>query len=224
MEGESHKLTDPDENNLRTLAKAYYVAKEAVIRWGFGDELDWQYNVSLDLLTENDFLREAAWVILSSGMSERVIRLKFPGVSRAFYDWTSAERIVANAPDCKAEAFNHFRHSMKIDAVITLATHICERGFSSVRQRVTEDGVLYLSQFPFLGPATSYHLAKNIGLAVAKPDRHLKRIALTLGYRSVQHLCADISTITDEPVPIVDLVLWRFAVHQSRYLRRLSKS
>jgi hypothetical protein len=62
------------------------------------------------------------------------------------------------------------------------------------------------------------HLAKNLGLPVAKPDRHLVRIAGAAGYPNVDALCKDISEITQHPPSVVDVVLWRFATIQPSYL------
>jgi hypothetical protein len=210
--------------DLRQIAKAYYVAKQALLRQGYAEELDWQCSLSIGDLKEQEFLREAAWVILSSGMSETVIRSKFDDISRAFFDWTSAKVIATNARDCKERAFCHFGHSSKLDAIVDIACHVENAGFAAVVERVIDRGVDYLRQFAFLGPATSYHLAKNIGLPVAKPDRHLTRIASALGYQCVQQLCADIASATEETIPMIDIVLWRFSAEHPRYISRFSRS
>ena len=76
------------------LAAAYMTAKERVIQSGFAHEIDWQHNVALESITESSFLREAAWVILSAGMREQVIRDKFPAISTAFRHWARAADIV----------------------------------------------------------------------------------------------------------------------------------
>jgi hypothetical protein len=94
---------------------------------------------------------------------------------------------------------------------------VAHDGFPRTFLQIKEGGVNYLQQFPYLGPITSLHLAKNIGLPVAKPDRHLRRIADKLGYSCVQKLCEDIARATDEPVPVVDLVLWRYSTLRQQY-------
>lgn len=208
--------------SLRTLAKAYYIAKSVVIQEGFAPEIDWQYQVSLDTLDESTFLCEAAWVILNSGMRERVISRKFPDISKAFFNWQCSRIIVSHADNCRAKALRHFNHVAKIEAIVNIATHVNILGFKKVTELISEDGVAYLKQFPYIGPATSLHLAKNIGLPLAKPDRHLRRIATGLGYENVQDLCSDISFITGEPVPVVDLVVWRYATRHQRQLLRFA--
>ena len=54
-------------------------------------------------------------------------------------------------------------------------------------------------------------------LNVAKPDRHLKRIAQIFGYTDVQELCKEVSQSTGDKMSVVDLVFWRFAVITPEY-------
>jgi hypothetical protein len=68
-----------------------------------------------------------------------------------------------------------------------------------------------LRKFPYVGPITYFHLAKNIGLPVAKPDRHLSRLANQFNFFDVQTLCDYLSEETGDSIPVVDIVLWRYA-------------
>ena len=198
-------------NKQRRIAKAYLIAKNRLIKMGYADEIDWQYEASLEQLSEPKLLEESAWVILNSGMKETVVRKRFPSISNAFNDWESAKYISNNALECKKKALSYFNHKPKIDAIISIARRISDEGFSKIFSEIKAHGINYLRQFPFLGPVTSIHLAKNIGMDVAKPDRHLKRLASTIGYNSVQSLCEEISLITEDPVPVIDIVLWRIS-------------
>ena len=81
----------------------------------------------------------------------------------------------------------------------------------SIRDRIEEKPLETLSEFPYIGPVTVYHLAKNLGFPVAKPDRHLVRIANVVGRASPAELCDELSLATGDPVQLVDLVLWRYA-------------
>ena len=65
--------------------------------------------------------------------------------------------------------------------------------------------------FLSFGPITSVHLSKNIGLPLAKPDRHLVRLANDFGYESAEELCEQISSLVGDSVAVVDVVLWRYA-------------
>jgi hypothetical protein len=215
-------ITQDSNERLRHLAKAYYIAKGALIREGYAVEMDWQYEVSLQKLDEQVFLREAAWVILSSGMRETVIRGLFADISQAFFNWESSKQIAMHADHCKTDAIRHFNHQGKIGAIIKVATHVYQQGFSYVAESVRQGGVEYLQQLPYLGPATSCHLAKNIGLPVAKPDRHLLRLVDKLGFSSAQHLCLAIADITDDPIPVIDLVLWRYSTRYSHKINQFA--
>lgn len=142
--------TDPE-----VLANLYIEIKRDLIGRGFADEIDWQDQLSLEGVTENDFLREAAWVIISAGMSEYVVRKIFPKIARAFFNWHSAKVIMRNRRVCRRNALAYFRHKRKIDAIIHLSLYVADRGFKKVRDTVENYGVDFLMQFPYLGPATA---------------------------------------------------------------------
>lgn len=210
----SRKLTPGLSSRL---ARAYLCAKEAVVSEGYGSEIDWQAQVSLDSTSETDFLREATWVILASGLHEQCVRRVFPEVGEALLRWVSAEAIVDDLEGCRSRALTVFRNERKIGAVLRIACHVNDIGFSETQRRIRQEGISFIRCLPYMGPATSYHLAKNIGLDVAKPDRHLVRIAALAGYE-VGDLCREISIAVGDRVPVVDVVLWRFANLHRDYL------
>lgn len=209
---------DMPDSHLWEIVRSYLVIKESVIDRGFANEIDWQNRQAIDTLTESAFLCEAAWVILSSGMRERTIRKKFDLISGAFFDWKSAKKISRRADHCRRSALEHFNHVPKINAILSMSAHVSKYGFDSVVENIKENGVEFISQFPYMGPATSFHLAKNIGLSFAKPDRHLVRIANAVGYSSPNNLCSDISELVGDKIAVVDLVLWRYATLFDNYL------
>ncbi|MGO9022294.1 MAG: hypothetical protein ACLQVJ_28485 [Syntrophobacteraceae bacterium] len=200
-----------DDSEPENLLLLYLRAKKAVLDAGYGDEVEWQASISFEEVDENHFLREAAWVVLSSGMRETVVRKKFPEISHAFFEWESARKISARADQCRQNALACFGHLGKINAIIFISAHVERHGFGSVQRAIEAEGIPYIMQFPFMGPATSFHFAKNIGLSVVKPDRHLVRIAKRLGYKSPEALCSEISNLTGDRVSVVDIVLWRYA-------------
>jgi hypothetical protein len=171
---------------IEDIASIYMSIKSFVIDAGYVGEVDWQEDVSLDNVDEKVFLQQAGWVVLSSGMRESVIKQKFPGISKAFLEWESAELIVRNRERCFVDAIQCFGHKKKISAIIDIAEDVAEKGFVHVCDNIASEGVDYIMGWPYMGPATSYHFAKNLGLPVAKPDRHLVRIAKKVGYDSPQ--------------------------------------
>jgi len=202
---------------LQRVVDFYLLAKGIVIDEGFGSEIAWQNEVRLAKLNETAFLREAAWVVLSSGMRETVIRGKFPAFSQAFHNWTSAEQISDGAEDCRQRALRVFAHRGKVDSIIDIAGRIVREGFDSFKNKIDSEGVVFLQSLPFIGPATSFHLAKNVGLDVVKPDRHLVRVCALAGYKTPTDFCEEISNIVGDRLAVVDLVVWRYATINPGY-------
>jgi len=199
------------------LVQAYLFAKDFVCAKGYAGEVEWQDLRSPEEIDERTFLREAAWVVLASGMRETVIRNLFDTFSHAFFDWQSAKQISENRRRVRRDAMQVFGHSGKVDAIISLADHVTTNGIACIAERLRQEGSEYLTQFPYLGPATSCHLAKNLGLEIAKPDRHLVRIAAASGCDSVRAMCTLIATCVGDRIAVVDLVIWRFATLHGGY-------
>jgi hypothetical protein len=194
-----------------TLAMAYLAAKAHVIDSGFAEEIDWQEERGFESISETEFLREAAWVVLSSGFRESVVRRLFPEISRAFLNWIGAEEIENRMSECQTAALLIFAHKRKIAAIVDIISRAANEGFCRIKEKIKEDGVAYIQQLPFMGPVTSLHLAKNVGLCFVKPDRHLVRIASLTGYPSPDLMCRTIASVVGESIPVVDLVVWRYA-------------
>jgi hypothetical protein len=200
------------------LKDAFLLARAFVAEHGFSSEIEWQDSRSLDLLTEDSFLQEYAWVVLASGMREAVVRRKFPSISGCFFSWSSAKRIADHAEACVQAALRVFRHEPKMRAIVFTAGLIANEGFARFRQSLQARPLDTLLGLPYIGPVTQYHLAKNIGVNVAKPDRYLVRIAHLFGYPTVQDFCEAVSRETGSKAAVVDLVFWRFATLRKDYL------
>lgn len=190
----------------------YKSAKEQLSATAFQEEFHWQEGVDLQEFTESDLLREAAWVILCCGFRESVVRRQFSYLSLCFRDWESAAAICDNGALCRATALSAFRNVRKVEAILWTAQYVCDVGFDRFKRTILEDPLQALRSLPYIGEVTSYHLAKNLGADVAKPDRHLVRFAASQGFSDVHALCSQISQATGDPLRVVDVVLWRFLV------------
>jgi hypothetical protein len=192
------------------LIQHYLQAKSWIGRSPFVRELEWQSSVQTISLTETEFLRQYAWVVLNSGFREAVVRKYFSYISLCFCDWESASAIVQNSAACIGCAASVFGNTRKLKALVEAAHRIESDGFEAFRVRIEADIMSGLEKFPYIGTVTKFHLAKNLGLDVAKPDRHLVRIANRFGYKDVQKMCRDIFDICGDKIAVADLVLWRF--------------
>ena len=204
--------------NSRSVASLYLEAKAFIIDRGFADEIDWQSQASFHLVNESTFLREAAWVVLSSGLSEKVVRARFANVCGALGGLQCAKDVWRHRRAYRTDALLAFRSPRKIDAILAICGYVSRYSFERCCSLIESEGVDFLARFPQLGPATSRHLAKNLGFSVAKPDRHLVRIASALGYESAAALCAELNEVVGDSVAVVDLVLWRYATLIPDYL------
>jgi len=207
------------DNGPAALLDVYLTAKEAVVARGFAWEIDWQAERRLDRIGESDFLRESAWTVLSAGFREAVIRRLFGPLCEAFLGMQSAAAIQANRARCRRDALKVFNNHRKVTAILDIASIVDDMGFERVRRQIELDGVRFLQTLPYIGPITAFHLAKNLGLPVVKPDRHLQRIAAAAGFSSPLEMCQLISDHLGEPVQVVDVVLWRYATLFSDYVR-----
>ena len=214
---ESFKPEKAQKIDPGDLASLYMDFKESVIRSGYADEVDWQTELDFESITESDFLREAAWVVLSSGFRESVVRGCFQHVSEAFLEWCSAERIDACRDQCKTRAISVFGCRRKIEAIAEIVETVAHESFECIKLQIQSRGIYYLQKFPFIGPTTSYHLAKNIGIGVVKPDRHLVRMAHISGHNSPIQMCSVVSATVGDSIAVVDLVFWRYATLNSSY-------
>lgn len=199
------------------LLDVYLTAKEAVIARGFAWEIDWQEERRIDRIDEADFLRESAWVVLSTGFRDSVVRRLFGPFCEALLGMQSAAAIQANRERCRRDALKVFNNSRKVTAVLDIASIVDDMGFERVCRQIEQDNVRFLQTLPYIGPITALHLAKNLGLPVVKPDRHLQRVAAAAGFSSPRELCRAISERLGDPLQVVDVVLWRYATLFSDY-------
>ena len=199
-----------EADRVTALTRIFDDALDCVVRRGYGDEVCWARETTLAALTERKFLSELAWCVLNAGMRESVVRAKWPAISAAFFDFASSEAICATTESCVRLARRSFNHPAKMRAIVDGASRIrASGGFARFQRELSLRPLELLAEFSFIGPVTVFHLARNIGIDCAKPDRHLTRFAAAWGYEDVAALCADVASAVEERIGVVDVVLWR---------------
>jgi len=208
----------------RGITQHYHEAKRWVLKSEYYSEVQWQSERLPEKVTETDFLREYAWVVLNSGFRESIIRDKFDYISLCYCDWVSAEEIVCNAALCVRTAAQALNNRQKLEAIVKAAAIVNRTGFRSFWFVVKEDPLDELRTLPFIGPVTARHLAKNLGFPCVKPDRHLVRLAKEYGFVDVETMCEAIQVESGDDLGVLDIVLWRYEEQRSahRYGRRVS--
>lgn len=159
---------------------------------GYGGDVHWAENLTPPPDAEH-FAREVIFVICNSGM-------RFTVAQRIYND-------VIAALECGSSAAIAFGHKGKAAAI--------DQVWANRDQFYTEftsapDKVGYCETLPWVGAITKYHLAKNFGVDVAKPDVHLQRLA-DLYETTPQALCEHIASIAGLRVATIDTLLWRAA-------------
>ncbi len=201
----------------------YLDIKEQVIHFGYEYEIEWQENIDIEKINETDFLREYAWVIFSSGFKESILRTKFDGISNAFNNWVDVDNLNRNKQKNKIQALKIFNNKSKMDGVCDVIQFLHENGFQVVKDNLIQKNENYFYQFKFLGPVTTIHLFKNLGVSTVKPDRHLMRIADALGFKNPLELCTEILEVTGDSLNVIDIIFWRWATIEPHYIEYLSK-
>jgi hypothetical protein len=152
------------------------------------DDIRWAQNLTSP---EDNFASEVVYVICNSGMKHTVARDIYLRVMRSLRAGTAV--------------FDVFKHPGKVAAIETVWR---ERTGILIGFLEAPDRLAYCGALPWIGEITKYHLAKNFGVDVAKPDVHLKRLADREG-TTAQALCERLAGETGYRIATVDTVLWR---------------
>ena len=171
-------------------AKQFREIDRAVRRAGYKAAIEWSENIRMPANAE-DFASEAIYVICNSGMANRI-------ALPIFEDCMTALR---SGRSCKTA----FGHPGKSDAI----DYIWKKRRSLYRKLLKADDLIeFCETLPWIGRTTKFHLAKNLGADVAKPDVHLNRLAEPEGV-TAQELCERLARETGYRAATGDLVLWR---------------
>lgn len=158
---------------------------------GFAEEdLSWSQSCMPPSRPEQ-FALETIFVICNSGMQNKVARMIFEKVRGAILEGRSAR-----------EEFGHPGKAGAIDDIWSRREELMA-GYLQA-----DDKIAFCRTIPWIGGITCYHLAKNFGAQVAKPDVHLQRLAERHG-TTCQDLCEVLAERTGFSVSSVDLILWR---------------
>ena len=141
--------------------------------------------------TAEGFAGEAIYVVCNSGMKNSVAA---PLAVRCLAALAAGASVTT--------VYGHPGKAAAIDAIWQQRAMLFERYCRE------NDKVALLSELPWIGPVTKYHLAKNLGADTAKPDVHLERLARR--DRTTTHeLCQRLARQTGYRVATIDTILWR---------------
>lgn len=184
------KYAEPTDVKKNVVILLYKTAKRYCIERGFKKEIDIVELRQYKNVDKHYFFYEYVYVVLNAGMKNQV-----------------AERIYSQFIEKGSNAIGHPGKREAVEEVEKDLDNI----FTKLRSYgEVEDILEYLETLPWIGPITKYHLARNLGIDVAKPDRHMVRLYESLGFVGVYELCKYISEDVGDRIGTVDVVLWRF--------------
>lgn len=141
--------------------------------------------------TAEEFASEAIFVICNSGMKNTVARNIF---ERCMVSLRCGWPV--------RDVFGHVGKAAAIERIWREREALLRDYFAA------PDKLEFCASLPWVGDITKYHLAKNLGADVAKPDVHLQRLADREG-TTAQALCERLAHELGLRVATVDTVLWR---------------
>jgi len=193
---------------MKDAVALFKIAEKFLRENGFGQEIDRFDNPrTLDEMNDRELLQTYAWVVFSSGMRNAVIEAKWREITKAFRDF-NPPKIAEDLDAVRRNALNVFRHYKKVDAVIQMTQLLLKEGLA-LRSEIKEDPLNALYRLPFIGKVNRYHLARNLGFNVIKPDRHLVRLASKYEMTPFE-LCELIHQKTGRRLATIDAILWRY--------------
>ena len=187
---------------ITKMAIYYAIIKEIIIADGYKNEIEWINNIP-NPIDKDLFFREYSWVVINSGMNNKI-----------------AKQIYKNFWNNGIPDFSAINHPNKNEALKKVYSRL---NLYFLHFTESKNKLMFLKSLPHIGDITKYHLARNLGLNYAKPDRHLVRISGLFKYPNVQEFCKKLSVLTKDTIGIVDLVLWRFATLYPNYLELIKE-
>jgi len=196
-----------------SLINFYKQAKAYVIDHGYIFEISAVKNRKFEDTTPDNFFRAFVYVVLNSGMKNQIAHKIYCNFIEKF---GQVEDVSLNDIKSSLRVVGHLGKRSAINDAFQSYSH----WFIKLKSKKTLDEKLeFLESLPWIGKITKYHLARNLGIDVAKPDRHLVRIAKIFHYgNDVQQMCKDVSDKTGDRIGLVDVILWRYANLVPSYL------
>ncbi|MBD3213433.1 MAG: hypothetical protein GF311_12570 [Candidatus Lokiarchaeota archaeon] len=130
-----------------------------------------------------------------------------------------AEKIFENFwKDKNLDAINHAEKRKAIKEVYSNIDTYFKR-YSNSENKLE----FFQYSLPYIGEIGKYHLARNLGFNMAKPDRHLMKISNYFGFNDVQEFYKFVSEDTKDEIIVIDYVFWRFANLNLNYIDNIER-
>lgn len=159
------------------------------------------------------FYYEYIWCVYVGGFNSKVLASKWDQLKEAYATWEICDEsfwvfvkpILANR--------RKFEGIVKVAKLLRSArSSIGDSSYPAdwwgTFQGKYLSSVERIQQLPYMGPVTSHHLARNIGVDTVKPDLHLVRLAKWYNFESPLHMCSHLSLKYWVYLGVIDLILF----------------
>lgn len=153
------------------------------------------------------FLREYLWVVYVSGFRNAVVEKHFDAIIAAFHGLELDKIVDMSSIDAESLPI---RNQRKADAFLRGCKMVHAEGWSNFKRRLGERRRAAVLELPFMGPATSQHLAFVLGLEdTEKADTWIKQCAAACS-GTVDQMISFLSGEYDLTRQQVDNYLWQY--------------
>lgn len=165
------------------------------------------------------FLAEYTWIVSASGFRVSRVQAKWEELRHAMHGFDPWRIREMTFDEISSTYMDHMiRNQAKAKAVATTLRRYApdEQAWLALMERLEKtNDVDVLKTLPYIGDTLKFHLARNLGLDVAKPDVHMLRLAPRFGYggdnAGIQAMCEHVARYRKERIGVVDYVLWFLA-------------
>ena len=205
--GQEADLYKPD---ISLGPRAYYEKSRDFALKFYPEEVARISSIDIRNVTPEFFFREYVWVVHATGFSAGAVS-KF--IDRLFLAYGDYNTLASEKDsDVAKKVLAVCNNPAKMQAVKKTAG-IISTGIKNVgwdKFKLTSlSSTDKLSNLPYIGKITCFHLGRNIGLLDSvKPDLHLVRLSNEFGFNSCEEMCISMRGDDKVPLGIVDLYLW----------------
>jgi hypothetical protein len=170
----------------------------------------WVLKISPDTITPSCFFKEYVWVVYASNFKVNILEKYRINLYQAYGDYRTLD---ITRKDAVLSVINNLS---KWNAVLDTAKKLKYIGWKGEFgfKEIYLSSIDSMTVFKFIKDITKFHLARNLGFDVAKPDRWMQRIRDQFECLSVKEMCQYLSSKYNMPVKQIDLILWKYASDQ----------
>ncbi len=171
------------EGYATSIALEMFKTAEQFVKENHPNDIPWSKEIlEKGITNHNHLFSEYAYIVYLSGFRETVVSAKWEALSKA-YGGFDVDYVIENKEKVRGEAFPIFKNEKKLDAILRGVAIIKKIPDLKKFKTEAEEDIDSLKRLPYIADVLKFHLAKNIGLDVCKPDVHLVRLSTNAGIK-----------------------------------------